>query len=217
MSGSVPPKFSDWAAISDSLIGGIAHALSNRIATLAALGELMRMDDDAAEGATMLRQETGRLEALVHALRLLGNETGTSAEALELRSVLEETLALHRYHRDLRDVEMDVDTTARVMPVRIERRRAVHALLMLLASSAAAATDRQNVVRVEISGDDSTVRLTLTVQGDGTGPGPRSDGLLEAARDLIHPSGGTIESESGSLVLELPALGALRERERAAR
>jgi nitrogen-specific signal transduction histidine kinase len=217
MSRSVPPTFSDWSAVSDSLIGGIAHALSNRIATLAALGELMRMDDDADQGAPMLRQETDRLEVLVHALRLLGNETATSAEALELRSVLEETLALHRYHRDLRDVEMDVDTTARVMPVRIERRRAVHALLMLLASGAAAATGRQNVVRVQISGDDSAVRLTLTVPGDSPEPVSFSDGLLGAARDLIHPSGGTIESESGSLILELPALGALRERERAAR
>src|SRR5690606_34376697 len=201
-----------------SLIGGIAHALSNRIATLAALGELMRMDNDASEGATMLRQETGRLEALVHSLRLLGNETGTSAEPLELREVLEQAVALHRYHRDLRDVEVEVDTTARVMPVRIERRRATHALLMLLAESAAMATAREQLLRVQLSGDDSSVRLTFVVPGDGSdADSPPSDAMLDAARALIEASGGVISDDANSIVLDLPALGAVRERERAAR
>jgi nitrogen-specific signal transduction histidine kinase len=211
------PHFADWAAIADSLIGGIAHALSNRIATLAALGELMRLDDDAAEGATMLRQETGRLEALVHSLRLLGNETDTSAEPLELGEILEQSVALHRYHRDLRDVEVDIDTSARVMPVRIERRRATHALLMMLAATAAVATVRQQVVRVQLTGDAASVRLTLAVPGNGLEAGAPSEALLDAARALIEASGGVISSDSGSVVLELPALGALRERERTAR
>jgi nitrogen-specific signal transduction histidine kinase len=211
------PHFADWAAIADSLIGGIAHALSNRIATLAALGELMRLDDDAAEGATMLRQETGRLETLVHSLRLLGNETGTSAEPLELGEILEQSVALHRYHRDLRDVEVDIDTSARVMPVRIERRRATHALLMLLAATAAVATVRQQVVRAQLTGDTASVRLTLAVPGDGPEAGAPSDALLDAARALIEASGGAISSDASSVVLELPALGALRERERTAR
>ena len=211
------PAFADWAAIADSLIGGIAHALSNRIATLAALGELMRMDNDASEGATMLRQETGRLEALVRSLRLLGNEAGTSAEPLELREVLEQSVALHRYHRDLRDVEVEVDATERVMPVRIERRRATHALLMLLAEAAAMATTREQRVLVRLSGDDSSVRLTFAVPGDGPDTDSPSDTLLDAARALIEASGGVIEDGASSMVLELPALGAVRERERAAR
>jgi C4-dicarboxylate-specific signal transduction histidine kinase len=177
----------------------------------------MRLDDDAAEGATMLRQETGRLETLVHSLRLLGNETGTSAEPLELGEILEQSVALHRYHRDLRDVEVDIDTSARVMPVRIERRRATHALLMLLAATAAVATVRQQVVRAQLTGDTASVRLTLAVPGDGPEAGAPSDALLDAARALIEASGGAISSDASSVVLELPALGALRERERTAR
>lgn len=210
MTRPVQPVFADWAAITDSLIGGIAHALSNRIATLSALGELMRLENDATEGATMLRQESGRLETLVHALRLLGNESGSSPEALELPEVLEQSVALHRYHRDLRDVEVEIDAAARVMPVRIERRRVVHAVLLLLAATAAVATVRQRVVRAHVSGDDSIVRLTLIAAGDGDESATPSAALLETARALVQASGGTVAAEGDSVVLELPALGVFR-------
>ena len=175
------------------------------------------MDDDAADGASLVRQEAGRLEALVHSLRLLGNETGVGAEALELRDVLEQSVELHRYHRDLRDVEVEIDASVRVMPVRIERRRAAHALLILLAAAASAASVRQQVVRVALSGDDSAVRLTLAAPGDDATSGIYSESLLEAAGALLESSGGAISLEQGALVLELPALGAVRQTERSAR
>ena len=210
------PSFSGWNDIADSLIGGIAHALSNRVATLSALGELMRMDGDASEGSTMLRQEAGRFETIVQSLRLLGNEAGVSAEALELRDLLDQALALHKFHRDLRDVEIAVESDVRVPPVRIERRRAIHGLVMLLAAVASAAVERQQTVRVRLAGDESAVRLTLAVS-DGEDVGTASGRLVNDARALLEPSNGTVTIEDGVIVLGLPALGAIREKERAAR
>lgn len=210
------PSFAGWSDIADSLVGGIAHALSNRVATLSALGELMRMDGDVSEGATMLRQEAGRFEAIVQSLRLLGNEAGVSAEAVELRELLDQALALHKFHRDLRDVEIAVESDERVPPVRIERRRAIHGLVMLLAVAATAAVERQQTVRVRLAGDESAVRLTLAVS-DGEDVGTASSRLVNDARALLETSDGTVTIENGAIVLGLPALGALREKERAAR
>lgn len=207
--------FSDWNGIADSLIGGIAHALSNRVATLGALGELMRMDGDASEGATMLKQEAGRFEAIVASLRLLGNEAGVSAEALDVRELIDQALALHKFHRDLRDVEIAVETDERVPPVRVERRRAIHALVVLMAVVASAAAAREQSVRAHLAGDDESVRLSLTVS-DGEDPASESSGLIDGARELIAASGGDVVADGQAIVLEIPALGAVRAKERAA-
>lgn len=210
------PVFTGWNDVSDSLIGGIAHALSNRVATLGALGELMRMDGDASEGSTMLRQEAGRFEAIIQSLRLLGNEAGVSAEALEMRDLLDQALALHKFHRDLRDVEITIDAEERIPPVRVERRPTIHALVMLLAVATAGAAEREQTVRVRLEGDESTVRLTL-VASDGEKVSGASTALVNHAREQLERSQGSVAIDGSEIVLELPALGALRQKERAAR
>lgn len=203
---TIPPDFSaGWPAVSDSLIGGIAHALSNRIATLAALAELMRMDDDVAANAEMLRTEVGRLEALVRALRLLGTEGEVSPEALDMPELLGEAIALHRHHRDLRDVAIVVEEGERPRPVRAARARLAQALLMLLAHAASTVDDPEMAVHARFGGNGRHARLTLTTPG--AAEAMRSPALLDAAAALVAPAGGTVASTGNEIVLDLPALG----------
>ena len=145
-----------WVRLSDSLIGGIAHALSNRIATLSALSELMRMEDSPAENADMLRQEVGRLELLVHHLRLLVDESAAPPEALQLPEVTAAAIALHKYHRDLRDVTVLMGGDITVEPVHISRSRLVRALLTCDLPSGVAQPAEQGIVNPKVVGSSPT-------------------------------------------------------------
>ena len=202
---TITPDFSaGWPAVSDSLIGGIAHALSNRIATLAALAELMRLDDDVAANAELLRTEVGRLEALVHALRLLGTEGEAVPEALDLPELLGDAIALHRHHRDLRDVAIIVEDGERPRPVRAARARLAQALLLLLAAAASTVDDSAIAVHARFGGNG---HARLTLSRPGAAEATRSPALLDAAAALVAPAGGTVASSGNEIVLDLPALG----------
>ncbi len=207
------PVSDSWARLSDSLIGGIAHALSNRIATLSALSELMRMEDSPSVNADMLREEVGRLELLVQHLRLLGDESAAPAEALQLPEVTAVAIALHKYHRDLRDVTVIMGGDIRVEPVHVSRSRLVRALLMLLAASAVAA-GRENAVHANFSAEDALVRVKMGPDAKTTWSAEPSDALLAGARSWLGDGEGSISRDGAMILLELPSLAAVRKRER---
>jgi hypothetical protein len=202
-----------WARLSDSLIGGIAHALSNRIATLSALSELMRMEDAPSENADMLRKEVGRLELLVQHLRLLGDESAVPAEALQLPEVTAAAIALHGYHRDFRDVTVLVGGETSVQPVHVQRSRLLRVLLMLLAASAMAA-GRDHAVHATFSAEDALVRVTIGPDGKAKWNANPSDALLDGARAWLGDSEGSVSRNGATILLELPSLAAVRARER---
>src|SRR4051812_1591456 len=61
-----------WAAASETLVRGIAHALSNRIATIGTIAELLRVGgDDPLSLSEMLGIETERLEDVLEQMRAL--------------------------------------------------------------------------------------------------------------------------------------------------
>ncbi|HUF31023.1 MAG TPA: hypothetical protein VMM77_10255 [Gemmatimonadaceae bacterium] len=202
-----------WASLSDSLVGGIAHALSNRIATLSALSELMRMGDMPTENADMLRNEVGRLESIVQHLRLLGDESATTAEALQLPEVTAAAVVLHGYHRDFRDVTVVVGGDITVQPVHVARSRIVRVLLMLLAASAMAA-GRDHAVHATFSGEGASVRLTLGPDGAEDWSWEPSDALIDGARAFLTDDEGSVSRDGSTIRLELPSLAAVRTRER---
>jgi hypothetical protein len=214
-----------WLMLSDALIGGIAHALSNRIATLSAMAELSRLDP--RENITpMLRQETGRLEALVQHMRLLagggGRELG--AEALQLPGLIAEAVALHGYHRELREVEITVESHPAVLPVNAERARMLHALLLMLTASSSAAREYKKPgakLRVSCEGEGSSVLVRIDA-GDGMSAGalpPLNEDHIAGATALVSQAHGEVvvpaPHERGVLAeLRLPSLLEIRARER---
>lgn len=207
------PVFDSWTRLSDSLIGGIAHALSNRIATLSALSELMRMDDLPAENADMLRKEVGRLELLVQHLRLLGDESAAPAEALHLPEVTAAAIALHKYHRDFRDVTVVMGGDIMVQPVHVSRSRLVRVLLMLIAASAVAA-GQENAVHADVSAEGVLVRVKFGPDGAARWSAEPSDVLLDGARSWLEDGEGSISRDGSTILLELPSLAEVRKRGR---
>ncbi len=94
-----------WLAIHDELLRGIAHTLSNRVATISVVAYMLGVDGaDVGQQAGTLQGETERLEELLHGLRALSRSESAIAEPLMPMDAVRAALALHVHHADLRDV-----------------------------------------------------------------------------------------------------------------
>lgn len=194
-----------WAELSDALLAGLVHMLNNRVTALSVCAELAAMGDAEMINGGVLTNEMQRLQ---HASALLGllPSRPHQPEALELRAVLDDALALHAHHPRTRLVTCDVSAEDTMQPVRVPRWALLRLLLVLVdaAKEAAAASARSAVVR--LSSDERSARVHVLAPGNG---GP-------CAGSMASLCGGELAREGDDLVLSLPTLALLRQREREA-
>src|SRR4051812_33725261 len=94
-----------WGSVSETLVRGIAHALSNRIATIGTIAELLRVGgDDPLAMSEMLAIETERLEDLLEQMRALSARSVGRTEAMRLSDAVAGAMSLHSYHPERRIV-----------------------------------------------------------------------------------------------------------------
>jgi hypothetical protein len=218
-----------WLVVSDALLRGLNHALSNRAATVGAVsGVLDPAEPPSAAIVDVLRDEAARLDELLQLARLLpGQRAGT--EPVHLPDVVPAAVALHGYHFDLRDTACHVEGDATVMPVLADPTALTHALLLLLTAAKLAAAGGTVVLRHH--GDDEQVTLTLdalppaaaddpAVPREDAEPGDE-EAMLAAARTLLAASDAVVErrpaAQGARYELTLPTLTAARRAERARR
>jgi hypothetical protein len=210
-----------WQLARDSLLGGLAHALSNRAATLGALAAFVDAGEPPAALGATLGSETARLEELTQLARALAGEAEEAPEAIHVPSLLEGVVSVHRHHRDLRQIRCEIEEGGSVYPVRAGRAPLLRALLLYLAVGAcrAAAAGRDRV-RLRYEGDQSWVRLRIDAPAATAMPGARGAPLaldaitLDHVRALVVPEGGEVEQlDGGDAELRLPTLLELRRRE----
>ena len=174
-----------WLQVSEELLRGANHALSNR---LAALGAIVRVVESSGSGSDplieALAREVERLEELGRLLQLLPRERDSGAEAIHLPELLREAAALHGMQGPLRDLSYDIDGSPDTLPVWSERSRLLHVVLLLL-STAARATQLAagNSLRVRYTGDRSWVTVTIEASVASSSDSqsstpPRADELL---------------------------------------
>ena len=192
-----------WTSLFEELLRGLVHAISNRITALSAFAELAAMDGEPIEAA-MLQEEVMRLHqvsALVGVLATRGDEI----EALEVRALLDLALTILSHHPRVRPVPCSVEQCGLVLPVRVPR-WALLRLLLLMVDAAERASDAAQAsgVAVQLSGDESTVRVHI-VSCEPFGPD---------AERLAATCGGVLTRRAGTYVLALPSLPELRRRER---
>jgi hypothetical protein len=209
-----------WLVVSDALLRGLNHALSNRAATVGAVsGVLDASEPPSAAIVDVLRDEAARLDELLQLARLLPGQRG-GPEPIHLPDVVPAAVALHGYHFDLRDTPCDLEGEASVMPVLAEPTALTHALLMLLTAAKLAADG--GTVALRHHGDDERVTLTLEAlpPDDSTAASGSAEehAMLAAARTLLSASHAVVEhrtTERGALyALTLPTLTAARRAER---
>jgi signal transduction histidine kinase len=193
-----------WSVVSETLVRGIAHALSNRIATIGTIAELLRVGgDDPHAMSEMLGIETERLEDLLEQMRALSARSAGRVEAMRLSDAVAGAMALHSYHPERRTVAVTVEPGDESRPVLGDPLLLQRQLLILLdAATHAALSHASRAVRVRF-GLMGKVGVARVIVGDG----PETGALPESALGTIAL--GVDETDAGvAYVLVLPALGA---------
>jgi signal transduction histidine kinase len=218
--GADAPPDARWAALQDELLRGLAHALSNRVATLTAVAYLLEHGDvSPAEAATSLRTESERMDDLLQLLRRLPAREA-AAEPVLPGDLVADAVALHALHCDLDDVPVEVEVTPDVPPVLVAPPALRQAVLLALSLAKRAAVRRAvGGVQVTIGGDAAAVRLAVRAApapaGDVAAAADEADDRaaldLAAIRERVAGADGDV-SPLGDVgcVLHLPSLAAAR-------
>lgn len=197
----------DWVQLSDALLRGLIHAMNNRVTALGALAELAMAGDGEITPGKVLPEEMLRMQQVNRMFRLLLADD-LEPEALELKPVLDDTLALHAHHPRLRAMRIEIQQRGTVMPVRAPRWALVR-LLLLLVEGATVAHGRRGDAAAELHVDGREDAITLRCRSDGD---PAAYAVAMAGL-----CGGTLRANGEDAELTLPTLLTLRRRERAAR
>lgn len=226
----------NWRVVSDSLLRGVSHALSNRLGALSAVSHVLGGSGDAASsGASLLellRSEVSRAERVAALLHLLPRPRGRGAESLRVPDLLGEIIALHELQGPLRDIPCKIEVPGDMLPVRAGRPALTHALLLLLSHAARAAQlAGGGRIVLRCTGDEAMVSIAIETyaaeDGGGMGSSPRPEDLLEAvdpgaATALLRGEveggegaevvvgGGEAEGCITRVVLRLPTLSGVR-------
>ncbi len=168
-----------WLSVHDDLLRGLAHAFSNRVATVAAIAALFdpsRVPDERVLSG--LRTDADRLDGLLEQLRQLPRRGDADLEPLLPGDSVRAALALFEHHPDYRDVPCTVIAADNVQPVRVEPSSLQHALCVALAAAGRVGAGRAGV-RVALSTEGEVVRIEVSTDGS-TGEGEANELALDA-------------------------------------
>jgi hypothetical protein len=198
-----PPGIGQWMTLSDALLSGLVHALNNRITALSVCAELAQLGDTQMITDGMLSGEVARLQRASALLGLLPSR-GAEPEALEVRPMLDDVIALHAHHPRMRSIECLVESAGAQQPIRAPRWALLRLLVLLVDLAKTSAGEVGEASSVRLASDESALRLRVTTSGD---VGPYGASMAELC-------GGTLAREGADLVLTLPSLLLLRQRAR---
>ena len=205
-----------WLSIHDDLLRGLAHAFSNRVATVAAIAALFdssRVPDERVLAG--LRTDADRLGGLLEQLRQLPRRDDADLEPLMPGDSVRAALALFAHHSDYRDVRCTVVVADDVQPVRVDPASLQHALCVALVSASRVGAGDGGAtpagVRVALSTEGEVVRIEVSTDGS-TGEGDAEALALDvgAINWLLARSHGRGHASPYGCRIELPTLQASR-------
>lgn len=175
-----------WSIVSDTLLGGLQHALNNRVAAVGALSQIL--DADPIEGRTLIRSlvdEVHRLEGVVALLGQLRRSRMSLPEPVQLPEAIEELPPLLVHHLHIREVRFVTHIHGELVPILVERDQLTRILLTLLLSAGlAAARSGSRRVRIDFRGDEDVVEVNIATEAASAEDGDRSSPALP----LLHPA-----------------------------
>jgi len=164
------------------------------------------MGDEEMVSGGVLTTEMGRLQRASALIGLLPSRPH-QPEALELRPVLDDALALHAHHPRTRLVACDVAVDDPMQPVRAPRWALLRLMLVLVDAAKSAAAASASSATIRLASDERAARVRITAPGDA---GPYAAAMAALC-------GGQLAREGDDLVLTMPTLLHLRQREHQAR
>ncbi len=168
-----------WLSIHDDLLRGLAHAFSNRVATVSAIAALLdpahHPDERVLSG---LRTDADRLDGLLEQLRQLPRRGDADPEPMMPGDSVRAALAMFAHHPDYRDVSCTVVAGDDVQPVRADPTALLHALCVALAAACRVGGGHAPV-RMALYTDGDVVRIE--VSSDGSAGDADTDAAADAA------------------------------------
>ena len=205
-----------WLSVHDDLLRGLAHAFSNRVATVSAIAALFdasRLPDERVLSG--LRTDADRLDGLLEQLRQLPRRADADLEPLMPGDSVRAALALFEHHPEYRDVRCTVVAADDVQPVRADPASLQHALCVALVSACRVAAGDGGAahagVRVALSTEGDVVRIEVSTDGS-TGEGDADALAVDAGAIswLLARSNGRGHAYPYGCLIELPTLQASR-------
>lgn len=221
--GDDPPA-GGWLEVHDAVLGGLNHALSNRVAAASALAAVTEPDEPpGAEIASSLVTEAASLEALLRLYRRLPRAAGGKAVPLQVGEVLPVAAQLYGHGASrAREAPCTLAVDAGVLPVVAPEDALTHALVALLYSAGrwALGAERGSTT-AHVAGTAEIVVVTVTGTRDAGAallPGADAAPLAAApvARWLLRGAEAELvdEGDGGGVryTLRMPTLLAVRAR-----
>jgi hypothetical protein len=205
----------EWLDLVDQALQGLHHALNNRIGSLSALIELLRLDGVPADGSGFdgLTAELARLEDCSRLVRLLPGDGIAGAEPLILADILADVFTIHRFLHAVRDVPVTIVPMRFVEPVRVQRSAVVRVLTLLLNDAKRLASQLSESVRVVAESDDQWVSVEFRV-GAPLVHGVPVSSRGRYAETVAKSFDGTVSRGAGVVALRMPTLKACRAADR---
>lgn len=172
--GAETTRQNGWSEVLDKLILGMTHQISNRVATLAGVSDILAGDPTVPPILRALSDEVPKLEESIRLLRLLAAPENEAEEALEVHRLVDDAIALAHLHPDATDVDYIIESCRSAPPVLARPVTLTHEILVVLIS---AATDGANGYAVTVH--CSAVGTDLVISAGGHEVAAR---LLTAAR-----------------------------------
>lgn len=187
----------EWQRVGDALLAGICHTLNSRVTALWGVAELLAMEAPAGPVMGLFRGELQRLERLARLLHWLPRSPGRGPEPVSLGDLLPELVELHREHRGLERIEVELEGDPRTPPVRADLAALCRAVLLLLAGAARVASPAGGRIAAAYGPAGAAAKLTIRTYGaalEGEGePLPE----LEAARRILDGAAEISVSQGG--------------------
>lgn len=126
-----------WGPVLDRLLLGVTHNISNRVATLAGVSDILSGDPTIPPILRALSDEVPRLEEGIRLLRLLAAPEDEGEEALETTRITDDAISLAGLHSGCRNVSFEMNGRREVPPVIARPTALTHQIVVALVSAAA--------------------------------------------------------------------------------
>ncbi len=226
--GPTPSRFwgDQWLRVSEKVLKGLNHQLTNRVASLEAVVGIFRDGEPfEPEIVAALAKEVTHLNHLLQLFRCMPAEPFAGSEPVRLQDIVPQILELHGHHADLHGIAVEVDADPETHPLLVRPSALLRCLLVVLESGAGNAlrSGGAGALNFTYSGDTRWVRLVFEApQPSGqpifSGEGSLQHAVREAlAHAFAEVTVNVVSSASGERIryqLRLPTLPEARRMER---
>ncbi len=215
--GSGRAEAAHWLTVHDELLQGIAHTLSNRVATIGAAAYMLGIEGaNVVQQSTILRGECESLEELLHALRDLPRRVGSVAEPVMPNDVVRGALALRAQCGELREIGYRISVDSSVLPAFGDPTALQHATLVALHAAdrcASGADMGKKQIFIDVSGSAEAVTFTVSCSDSARDDSANATEIERTASTiewLISPEGGKSQAHARGVSFQVPTLLAAR-------